>query len=171
MVDDTLWYNLCMPKTRSWNDEQLRQAVKDSYSRRGVLIKLDLIPAGGNYAQVKRRIIELGLDTGHFTGMTWNKGKTYHTKSRPALEVLLADGTDVQSYKLKARLYEAGLKTPKCELCGWEKKSSDGRIPVELDHINGNRMDNRIENLRILCPNCHSLQVTHRGKNKHVRKT
>ena len=45
------------------------------------------------------------------------------------------------------------------------KKSIDGRIPLELDHINGDRHDNRIKNLRILCPNCHSLQPTHRGRN------
>ena len=50
-------------------------------------------------------------------------------------------------------------------MCGWAKISIDGRIPLELDQINGNRHDNRLENLRILCPNCHSLQITHRGMN------
>ena len=49
------------------------------------------------------------------------------------------------------------------------EKSEDGRIPVELDYINGDHHDNRIKNLRILCPNCHSLQLTHRGKNKRRR--
>lgn len=56
-----------------------------------------------------------------------------------------------------------------CEDCGWAKSSEDGRIPVELDHINGDRHDNRLENLRILCPNCHSLRLTHRGKNIQKR--
>ncbi|QQS22454.1 HNH endonuclease [Candidatus Saccharibacteria bacterium] len=60
-------------------------------------------------------------------------------------------------------------KKPKCEICGWEERSIDGRIPVELDHINGIHSDNRLENLRILCPNCHSLQPTHRGRNKKRR--
>lgn len=93
---------------------------------------------------------------------------TYHTKKRPAIETLLVLGANVQSYKLKKRLYESGLKTPKCELCGWAKMSLDGRIPLALDHINGDRLDNRLHNLRILCPNCHSLQPTHRGLNKKV---
>lgn len=158
-----------MPKRRSWTDEQLTEAVKHSYSHRSVLIELGLVPAGGNYQQLKARITKLKLDTSHFTGPRWNAGKRYHTKIRPKMTELLVKGSAVQSYKLKKRLYESGLKEPKCELCGWAETSSDGRIPVELDHINGDRYDNRIENLRILCPNCHSLQPTHRGKNKKAK--
>ncbi|HSH55219.1 MAG TPA: HNH endonuclease [Candidatus Limnocylindrales bacterium] len=157
-----------MPKKRSWTDEQLMLAVKESYSYRAVLIALKLAPAGGNYVQVQKRIKELSIDTGHFTGPRWNVGKTYHMQNRAVLTDLLVLDTDVQSYKLKKRLYESGLKSPKCELCGWAQAALDGRIPLELDHINGNHRDNRIENLRILCPNCHSLQPTHRGKNKKV---
>lgn len=157
-----------MPKKRSWTDEQLVQAVIESRSIRSVIVKLGLIPAGGNYAQVNSWISQLGLDTTHFTGMAWNKGTKYHTKVRPVLSSLLVEKGIVQSFKLKKRLFEEGIKTPKCELCGWAEISEDGRIPVELDHINGDHTDNRIGNLRILCPNCHSLQPTHRGKNKKV---
>jgi hypothetical protein len=157
-----------MPKKRSWSDQQLEDAVKSCTSYRSVLMKLGLIPAGGNYEQVKRRAKELGIDTEHFTGKIWNKGMKYNLKTTVAVEELLIENIIVQSYKLKNRLFNAGLKEPKCELCGWNKKAEDGRIPVELDHINGNKYDNRLENLRILCPNCHSLQSTHRGKNKRV---
>lgn len=68
--------------------------------------------------------------------------------------------------------FAAGLKQPRCELCGWETLAPDGRLPLELDHVNGVRTDHRLENLRILCPNCHSLQPTHRGLNigKQVRQ-
>lgn len=155
-----------MSKVRSWTDQQLIEAVKTSFSYRAVLLKLGLVPAGGNYRQVQGRIASLSLETNHFTGERWNVGQTYHTKSRPSIETLLVKNSDTQSYKLKQRLYEEGLKQPECELCGWAGTASDGRIPVELDHINGDRRDNRLENLRILCPNCHSLQTTHRGKNK-----
>jgi len=161
-------YTKRMPQKQSWTDEQLILAVKECSSIRSVISALGLIPAGGNYAQVHKRIADLSLDTDHFTGMAWNKGKTYHTSIRPEINALLVAGGDVQSYKLKQRLYETGLKQPKCELCGWAEISQDGRIPVELDHINGDHYDNRLENLRILCPNCHSLQPTHRGKNKRV---
>ncbi len=157
-----------MPKPQSWTNEQLIDAVKNSRSIRMVIQKLGLIPAGGNYSQVSFRIRQLRLDTSHFKGMAWNKGLTYHTSTRPSLESLLVYGSRVQSHKLKTRLFEAGLKEPSCEICGWNKQSVDGRIPVELDHINGIHTDNRIKNLRILCPNCHSLQPTHRGKNKKV---
>jgi hypothetical protein len=158
-----------MPKRRSWTDRQLKEAVIASKSYRAVIVLLNLVPAGGNYAQIKQRITSLNLSTEHFTGSRWNIGLTgTHTKVRPPLETLLAKDVIVQSYKLKQRLYEGGFKTPQCEICGWAEHSPDGRIPVELDHINGDHYDNRLENLRILCPNCHSLQATHRGKNKKV---
>lgn len=160
-----------MPKKRSWTDEQLRRAVAASRSYRAVLIRLGLIPAGGNYAQVQRRVRQLSLPTGHFTGKGWNVKLRF--KPHPAVplhDLLVVNGT-AQSHVLKKRLFVAGIKKPQCELCGWAVQAEDGRIPVELDHINGDHYDNRLENLRILCPNCHSLQPTHRGKNKkaHMR--
>lgn len=159
-----------MGTRRSWTDQDLENAVKRSKSYRSVIKSLGLIPAGGNYVQVQTRIRQLNINTSHFTGLLWSKGTKYHNASRADLFSLLVVGSRVQSYKLKLRLYESGLKHPACELCGWAQVSVDGRVPLELDHINGDNTDNRIENLRILCPNCHSLQPTHRGRNKKTAR-
>lgn len=157
-----------MPKKRSWTDEKLVAAVAGNKSYRAVLIVLHLIPVGGNYVQVQRRTKELNLVTGHFTGRGWNVGRQFvPNPPTPLVNLLVKDGT-MQSFQLKGRLYAAGLKEPKCELCGWAQISPDGRIPVELDHVNGDHSENRLENLWVLCPNCHSLQATDRGKNKKV---
>lgn len=160
-----LWYTLLMRK-RSWTEEQLRSAVKNSPSIRQVLQKLKLREAGGNYVQINNAIKDYGLNIKHFTGMGWNKGMKGIGKPLIPLNRILIKNSRFQSYKLKRRLFKDNLKSPRCEECGWAKSSDDGRIPVEIDHVNGDRMDNRIENLRILCPNCHSLKSTHRGLNR-----
>jgi hypothetical protein len=153
-----------------WTDEELRDAVASSLSVASVIRALGLVPAGGNYDQVQRRIRDLGVDTSHFTGQGWNKGGQFVPTPALPLEEVLVAGRWTGSHLLKKRLFRAGLKKPQCELCGWCQRAPDGRIPVELDHINGDRNDNRLENLRILCPNCHSLQPTHRGLNKKSRR-
>lgn len=157
-----------MAKKRSWTDEELVVAVRVSKSYRNVLILLGLIPAGGNYEHVQNRVKILDLDISHFTGKGWNTGMKFRPKDPAPIETLLVRDSTYQSFSLKKRLFAEGFKRPKCELCGWNVRSADGRIPVELDHINGDHHDNRFENLRILCPNCHSLQPTHRGRNKKV---
>jgi hypothetical protein len=153
-----------MSKIRKWSEKDLIIAVRDSKSIRQVIYKLGLIPAGGNYDQIKKYISKYKLNTKHFTGKAWNKGMTgIGIKPKPLKEILVKKST-YQSYKLKQRLFNDKIKTPKCEKCGWSKRSKDGRLPLELDHINGDKYDNRITNLRILCPNCHSLEPTHRGR-------
>ena len=153
-----------MGKSKTYSDEQFVEAVKTSMSYRQVLSKLGLKQAGGNYAVMKNRIKDMGLDTSHMTGQAWNKGKTHTNNIRP-IEELLVENSTYQSYKLKLRLIKEGLKQHKCECCGiteWNGQPA----PIELDHIDGNRYNNTIENLRILCPNCHAQTDTYRGKNK-----
>ena len=128
-----------------------------------------MVEAGGNYEQVKKYLERYKIDTSHFTGKAWNKGLKGIGQPIIPLKDILVENSSYQSFKLKKRLFKEKFKIPKCEKCGWAKFSKDGRLPLELDHINGNRRDNRLNNLRILCPNCHSLQMTHRGLNMRKR--
>jgi len=153
-------------KQRSWSKKQLILAVKNSFSYRQVIKKLGLRPAGGNYDQIKKYIKELDLRISHFKGKGWNLGLKGIGKPRISLDKILVKNSLFQSFKLKKRLFTAKLKPEHCEECGWAERSSGGYLPLELDHINGDHHDNRLENLRILCPNCHSLKPTHRGRRR-----
>jgi len=152
-------------KKKSWTQKQLINAVKNSRSVRQILQKIGLKEAGGNYSQIKKYLHLYNIDVSHLKGRGWNKGMKMPFWPKISLNKILVKNSTFQSYKLKARLFRDKLKKPECEMCGWAKKTSDGRLPLELDHINGDSSDNRLENLRVLCPNCHSLQPTHRGRN------
>ncbi len=157
-------------RRRSWSNTALKVAVSSSKSVREVLVKLKLVPAGGNYVQIQREIRAQNLSTKHFFGKGWRRGSQTPVVAAVPIRQLLKKNSEYQSYKLKKRLYASGLKRARCEECGWSKKAADGRTPLELDHKNGTRSDNRLSNLRILCPNCHSLKPTHRGRNKKVAR-
>lgn len=152
--------------SRNYTEEEFKQAVKNSYSYTGVCRLLGITPKGGNLKTVKNKIEQLGLNSSHFTGQRWNKGKT--SKDHPSIKkrdlsevlVLQNDKKGWSSSKIRQRLIEDGVKEAKCELCG-KSEWMGVPIPLELHHINGNHYDNRLENLLILCPNCHALTDSH----------
>jgi len=108
---------------RKWSDQDLAIAVKSSFSVRQVLRILGLVAAGGNYQHVQRIIGELGIDTSHFLGRGWSQGMKFHFRPKLALKDVMVKNSIYQSYKLKQRLFQAGLRKPQCELCGWSQKS------------------------------------------------
>src|SRR3970282_2718747 len=95
---------------RKWSKTHLRRAAHDSTSIRQTLRHLGVAPAGGNYVQIKKYLKLLDLDTSHFKGHAWNKGLKGTSKPSLALEQVLVAGSGIPSFKLKRRLFAAGLR-------------------------------------------------------------
>ena len=149
------------------SDAEFISAVKESHSIAGMLKILELSPSGGNYKTAKRRMKDLGLDTSHFLGQGHLKGKTHNWSPRFSSEEMFKKNSTYKgtTNNVKKRLIEDGHVEKKCYNCG-STEWLGNPIPLELEHINGDNSDNRIKNLTLLCPNCHALTNTYRGRNK-----
>jgi len=146
--------------------EEIQEAVKESRSYAQALAKMGLKPKGGNYRILQRKLKEFGIDVSHFTGQGHLKGKSHNWSKKIPLDEILKEGTIYQSFKLKNRLLKEKFLENKCSECGLDDEWRGKKINHHLDHINGINTDNRLENLRLLCPNCHSQTDTYTGKNK-----
>lgn len=154
-----------MKRTR----EDIEKAVASSKSIAGVCRALGLKPAGGNYRVIHNAIDTYNIDTSHFTGQGWNVGMKFRPQPERNLVDILKENSYYQSYKLKRRLLKEGIKDYRCEECGLTEWNGQ-TIPLELHHINGVNNDNRLENIKLLCPNCHALTETYRGLNKSAHR-
>ena len=145
--------------------EEFEAAIKQSKSIAGMCRTLGLRPCGGNYRLMHNAIVKFELDTSHFTGQGWNTDLKFRPFEEKLLNEILVKASTYQSFKLKRRLLKEGLKNPTCECCGLTEWQG-APIPLELHHLNGDNKDNRLENLQLLCPNCHALTDSYRGRNK-----
>lgn len=148
----------------SYTVEEFKSAVEGSFSIAQALIKLGLSPKGGNYRVFKKFEKLYDINTSHFTGQGHLKGKTHNFNTVPLSEILVKN-YEYNSNKLRKRLIIEGIKEHRCECCGLNEWLGEP-IPLELDHIDGDHYNNTLENLKILCPNCHAKTPTYRGKNK-----
>ena len=144
---------------RRYTREEFADAWNSSLSIAEVARKLDCNKNGGGYMSLKTAALDLGLTKDHMTGQGHLKGKTHNWTPRKPLEEVLVENNFVNTSRLKKRLIKEGILKPECYICHiteWLGKPA----PLALDHINGNNSDNRLENLRILCYNCHGQTET-----------
>lgn len=151
-----------------YSKDILEKIVNSSNNYSEVTKKLGLRPYYGNRQTVKKYINLFNIDTKHFR-LTSNGGGSRQKKN---LDQILVENSQYSSTtNLKERLYNEKIKERCCELCGQGELWMGKKISLILDHINGVNNDNRIENLRIVCPNCNASLPTHGGKNvKHIDK-
>lgn len=149
--------------------EEYEEAIKNAQSIAEALRNLGIKDRGGNYRIIKKAIKEYNIDTSHFLGMGWNVGMKFKPKEAIKTDELLVANSNYNSYKLKNRLFNEGYKERRCECCRLTEWMGEP-IPLELHHINGDNTDNRIENLQILCPNCHAFTENYRGRAKSAHQ-
>lgn len=139
-------------------DQEIIEAVKSSLTMSEAAVKCKL-----HFNTFARRAKRLGVYAPNQCG----KGLSKNRKSGVIKldEILKGLHPSYQTFKLKHRLYREGVKKNECEIC-FVKEWQSMKLECELDHVNGDSSDHRLENLRILCPNCHSQTLTFRNKSR-----
>lgn len=149
-----------------WKKENLEPIVKTSYTKSEILRKMELnCNNGGHHRSLNMYIKQYGLDISHLKGHAWNKGKTLNFPSKISNENLFVENSTSHTSTIKKRIIKDKLIPYKCLHCSNDGKWNEKPISLHLDHINGEPTDNRLENLRFLCPNCHSQTETY-GRSK-----
>jgi hypothetical protein len=143
-----------------YSEADAREAVAASRSFAEAIRRLGLRPAGGNHALFKKYVELWGISTDHFDPYAASRG----AKRGIPLEKVLVENSEYPRASLKRRLITEGLKQAICELCTQGEIWRGRKMALIIDHINGVPNDNRLENLRIVCPNCAATLDTHCGR-------
>lgn len=157
-VDTTHWTH---SHKGLYSAEDLARAVAESTSIAGVMRKLGIKLAGGSHAYIARRVESAGLDTGHFLGQAHQRGRPARRRLPPeqVLRVRAPGSNRIAASRLRRALIEMGV-AERCEQCGGGPEWQGRPLRLVIDHRNGEWLDNRVENLRFLCPNCHAQTPT-----------
>jgi hypothetical protein len=148
-----------------YTKDKLQQLVNESKSFTEVLIKYGRRASGGNFVIIKKYVSLFNISTSHFDNFKQERLKILNGKKSIKLDDCLVVDSKVSRGIVKKKLYDSGLKSRICEMCGQDEFWRGKKMSLILDHINGVHNDNRIENLRIVCPNCNATLDTHCGKN------
>jgi hypothetical protein len=141
--------------------DEAQAAIAASRSWVDALRRLGMCTGGGNAQTLKKWARRWAISTIHFDH---DAPRTGRARSRIPLTEILVPGSAYHRGHLKDRLYEEGLKHRQCELCGQDESWNGRTMALILDHINGVATDNRLENLRVVCPNCAATLDTHCGR-------
>lgn len=146
---------------RWYTDEALAAAVAESVTYADVLRKLGAPLCGGTYAHLARMIRKAGIDTSHFLGQAHRRGQVSPGRRDPTqVLVVLPEGSfRPKAPTLRRALIASGVPEL-CAECGRPPEWCGRPLRLVVDHINGDWLDNRLHNLRFLCPNCHSQTAT-----------
>jgi len=148
----------------SISKDELRKVVKNSESFSQILKHFGLYNKGGNIKTLKRRLEEEEINYSHIPlGHNSNIGRTF-AKEKIPLEEIMTENSMFSRGHLKKRLLKENLIENRCSECGQKEIWNGKKLIMVLDHINGVSNDHRLENLRMLCPNCNSQQKTFAGK-------
>lgn len=144
-------------------DQNLANAIVRSTNYAQALRRLGVSPGAG-YRLVRERVAQLGLSVQHFTRQGQRSSVSVKGPAPLTLEEVLVQGRPTRTSKLRERLVREGILVRCCSGCGFREWEG---VPIllEFDHANGIRDDNRLANLRLLCPNCHAQTPTYRGRN------